>query len=95
MAFSILAGASLLFQGGEAVAGNQASQKAKGTAQTLIDTQTKQAASAASAASSAASQGAAVAKKRAIVAGGQSATILTGPEGAPAAPTTRKTLLGL
>lgn len=91
----VVAAAALLYSGYEAVAGNQRTQDAKGQANTLLDTQAKQTANAQAASNAAASTAAAVQKKRAIAASGQSGTILTSPQGAPAAPTARKTLIGL
>ncbi|HEY2851145.1 MAG TPA: hypothetical protein VGI97_14800 [Gemmatimonadaceae bacterium] len=94
MAF-VAAGAELLFQGVSAITANQKSQQAKGQAQTLIDNQQKQIVNDEASASTAAGAAGALAKKRAIAASGQSSTILTSPLGAGAAPTQRKTLLGL
>jgi hypothetical protein len=95
MAFSAIAAATLAYDIYGGVSANQKSQKAKGDAQTLIDNQTKQLTTDQANASAAASQAGAIAKKRAVAAGGQESTILTGPQGAPAATTQRKTLLGL
>jgi hypothetical protein len=90
----ILAGVALLYQGYEAVAANQVSQKAKGTASATLAKQNAVPANEASAASAAAATAKARTTAQAKGATGQSATILTGPSGAGAAPVQRKTLLG-
>lgn len=85
----------LVAEGGKAVAANQASQSAKGVAGTLLTQQKAQPFNE----ESANSKTAAIAKTRALGAAatdaGQGGTILTGPQGAPASNSPRKTLLGL
>lgn len=85
---------SLLYTGYEAIAANQKSQDAKGKAHTLLDEQTKAQAAADAKMSAAASTAAAQQRKRNIAGSAQS-TVLTSPQGAPPAPTQRKTLLGI
>lgn len=86
---------SLLYAGYNAIASNQQSQKAKGEAGTLLDKAKKMTATETAASSVAAARGANLASVRAKAASGADATILTGPQGAAAAPVVRKTLLGI
>ena len=90
----IVAAAALLYQGYEGIADNQKSQDAKGAASATLATQAAAPANEASAESKAASATATRQKAAAKAATGQSSTILTGPLGAPQAPTQKKTLLG-
>ena len=90
----IVAVASLLYEGYNAIEANQKSQAAKGVASATLATQAAAPANEASAASLAAKTAAARQTTLAKAATGQASTILTGPLGAPQAPTVKKTLLG-
>ena len=95
MAEAVVAAATLGYDAYNAIAANQKSQKAKGQAGTILDQQKKLTGDATAASSVAAGNAAKLAATRAKASSGANQTILTGPEGAGAAPTVRKTLLGL